>query len=50
MLCNYECFRNWTKYLTYLVSLAVMAVGITRLLNIFAVLYAFEYIMNVYVM
>lgn len=50
MLCNYECFRKWTKYLTYLVSFAVVAVGITRLLNVFVIISVFEYILNAYVM
>lgn len=50
MLCNYECFRKWTKLLTYIVSLAVIAVGITRVLSVFQAIIVFDYIMNGYLM
>lgn len=50
MLCDYDCFRKWTKLLTYLVALSIVAVGITRVMSLFTVIVLFDYIINAYLM
>lgn len=50
MLCNYDCFKKWTKILTYLVALSIIAVGVTRVMSIFTAIVLFDYIINGYLM
>ena len=48
--CNYKCLSKWTKILTIGISGALVALGITKFINILALASPFEYIINVYLM
>ncbi len=48
MICNYECISQWSKYLTYSCSTAIIGLGIAKFFNVTNVMNPIDYIINVY--
>lgn len=50
MALDYDEIKNWSKFLSIVASLIIIALGIARFCNVFNVMDPIDYIINVYLM
>lgn len=48
MICDFECIRKWTMYITYFCSAILIGLGVAKFFSITAALDVIDYIINVY--